>query len=235
MSRLRLPAFHDIARIIGRDADETESKLYEYYANPFAAPFSYRYARSAAPYAFGRKLPLQQILDVCRRERTPQGRKSNEDVIKLLWQLGEGRSVQTYELAPKFLNIRKDLTIRVALPFYFVEKGKAYASWLQPRKTYAPNVGGLALLASMVKNAVLVEDFQDVGFEMFDMSAPTPKADRAPTTYHLESFRVLSEAELNEKLQLVAVAYDRLVARGVQRSQRTPKQQPPAGPDLFTE
>lgn len=233
MSKLRLPAFHDIARLIGRDANETEAKLYEYYANPYGAFFNYRCARNLARYAFGRMLPLQQILDGCRRERTEQGRSCNEEVIKLLWEITKGRSVQTYELAPRFLAIRRDLNIRVALPFYFVENGKASAFWLQPRKFYALSVGELGLLASMVKLAVLVDDFRDLDFEVCDMSAPAAGQDRKPTIYHLDSFNILSETETSEKLQLLTIAYDRLVARGVQRSQRTPKQPPAAGPDLF--
>jgi hypothetical protein len=235
MSKLRTPAFHDIARLIGRDADETEAKLYEHYANPYGAFFNYRCARTLCRYAFGRMLPLQQILDGCRRERTAQGKSCNSEVIQLLWDMTAHRSVQTYELAPRFLTIRKDLNIRVSLPFYFVEDGKANTFWLQPRKFYALSVGELALLASMVKLTFLVDDFRDLGFEVCDMSAPAAGKDRQPNTYHLESFRVLSESETRDKLQLFAIAFDRLVARGVERSQRTPRQQPPAGPDLFTE
>lgn len=233
VSRLRLPAFHDIARLVGRDADETEANLYNYYANPNRAFFNYHRARALCRYAFGRMLPLQQILEGCRRERTEQGRHCNSEVLKLLWGMSAGRVVQTYELAPRFLTIRKDLNIRVALPFYFVEGRRAYAFWLQPRKSYALNTKELALLASMVKLAVLVDDFQDVGFELCDMRAPAEGEDRQPTTYHLESFEILSETETRDRLQLLAIAYDRLVARGVQRSQRTPKHPPSPAPGLF--
>ena len=54
--------------------------------------------------------------------------------------------------------------------------------------------GELALLASMVKLAILRDDFRDVGFELCDMSAPALGKDRRPTTYTLDSFRILSEA-----------------------------------------
>lgn len=235
MSKLRLPAFHDIARLIGRDANETEAKLYEYYANPYGAFFNYRCARSLARYAFGHMAPLQQIIDGCRRERTQQGRSCNEEVVKLLWEITDGRAVRTYELAPKVLSIRRDLQIRVSLPFYFVENQKASAFWLQPRKFYALNLGELGLLASIVKLAVLVDDFRELDFEVCDMSAPAAGQGRRPTIYGLDSFNVLSEAETKEKLQLLAIAYDRLVAKGVQRTQRTPKHPPASGPDMFAE
>jgi hypothetical protein len=233
MSKLRPPAFHDIARLIGRDADETEAKLYEYYANPYGAFFNYRCARAFCRFAFGRMLTLDQILEACRRERTEQGKSCNAEVISLLWNMSAHRSVRTYELAPKFLTIRKDLNIRVAPPFYFVEGDKAYVFWLQPRKTYALNLAELGLLASMVKVTFLRDDFREVGFEVCDMSAPALGKARQPNTYHLESFNILSEAETREKLQLFAIAYDRLVARGVERSPRTPKHPPASGPDLF--
>jgi hypothetical protein len=234
MSKLRLPAFHDIARVIGRDENETEAKLYEYYVNPDGAPFNYRCARSLSPYAFGRVASLQQILDACKRERTPQGRSSNEEVLKLLWDMAAGRSVRTYPLAPQRLTIRKDLAISVRLPFYFVENGRACAFWLQPRKTYALSLGALGLLASMVKLAVLRDDFRELDFQVYDMSAPAKGEDRKPTIYGLDSFKIFSEAETRDKLQLLAVGYDRCVARGVRRSQRTPKHPPVIGPDLFS-
>jgi hypothetical protein len=233
MSKLRLPAFHDIARVIGRDADETEAKLYEFYVNPNAAPFNYRYARTFSRYAFARAVPLTQILAGCRRERTKQGKLSNEEVLSLLWNLVAGRNVRTYSLAPQFLDIRKDLRISVALPFYFVENGMPCGFWLQPRKEYALSHGALGLLASIVKLAVLKDDFKELDFEVCDMSAPAKGADRKPTIYRLDSFSILSEAETREKLQLLAVAYDRCVKRGVQRSERRPKNPPATGPDLF--
>lgn len=234
MSKLRPPAFHDIARMIGRDADETEANLYSYYTNPFGAFFNYRRSQVLSRFAFGRMLPLEQILQGCQAERTEQGKNCNTEVLRLLWERSANRSVKVFTLAPKYLNIRKDLNIRVSPPFYFVEGEKAYVFWLQPRKGFAYNVGQLGLLASMVKATFLRDDFREVGFELCDMSGPEGK-DREPHTYHLESLNIISEDETREKLQLFAIAYDRCVARGVERSKRAPREQPPSGPDLFPE
>jgi hypothetical protein len=233
VSKLRPPAFHDIARLVGRDVDETEVKLYKYYTNPDRAFFNYRCARSYSRLAFGRLLQLEQILAGCELEHTKQGRSSNSEVTRLVWDMNSHRTVQTYELAPKYLTIRKDLDIRVAPPFYFVENGLASVFWLQPRKTYALSVGELGFLASMVKLTYLVDDFRDVGFEVLDLSAPALNKPRKPTRYDLASFRILSEEETRGKLLLFATAYDRVVARGVQRSQRTAARPRPSGPDLF--
>jgi hypothetical protein len=233
MSKLRLPAFYDIARLIGRDADETEARLYNYYVNPDAAFFNYRYARTSCRFAFGRMLSLEQILGGCKREKTEQGRTCNSEVLRLLWGMTHGRRVHTYELAAKYLTIRKDLHIRVAPPFYFVEDGKASIFWFQPRKSYALSLGDFALLASIIKLTYLVDDFSDVGLEICDLSSPAKNKGRMPTTYTLDSFRILTEGETRERLRLLVIAYDRLVARGVQRTQRTPKHPPTAGPDLF--
>lgn len=232
---LKPPAFHDIARIIGRDIDETEARLYEYYTNTDKAFFNYRRALKLSRFVFGREVGLSQILESCKAEKTEQGRKSNSDVLRLLWGASDSRSVRTYELAPKFLAIRKDLRIRVAPPFYFVEGDKAYVFWLQPRKNYALDHAALGFLASMIKATFLVDDFHDVGLEVCDMSSPSPKQDREITSYHLESFNIMSEGEATHKLQLFALAYDRLVARGVERSKRAQRSQQLPGPDLFSE
>jgi hypothetical protein len=180
-------------------------------------------------------VPLAHLLAGCYDEHTRQGQNSNSEVLQLLWDMAAHRTVQTYELAPKLLAIRKDLSIRVAPPFYFVEGTTAYVFWLQPRKNYALDLAALNLLSSIVKATFLVDDFRDVGFEVCDMSAPALGRDRNPTIYHLESFNIMAESETRAKLQLFALAYDRLVARGVERSKRTAKQQPLARPDLLGE
>jgi hypothetical protein len=233
MSKLRVPALPDFLRVIGRDAHETEAKLYYYYANQQAASFNYVRASSLSRFAFEHNVALDQILDACEQEKTKQGKKSNADVLRLLWDSAAGRSVRTYKMGPKYLAIRRDLKIRVAPAFYFVEDGKANEFWLQPRKTYALDHFALALLASIVKATFLVDDFESVGFEVCDMSAPTPRDERKLTTYSLNSFRIMDEQELAEKFQFFASAYDRLVARGVKHSERITRRPPPAEPDLF--
>lgn len=234
MTMLRPPAFHDIARIIGRDVIETEARLEQYYTDAFSAPFNYQRAVRLSRFALSRGVPLHSLLEGCNAEPTDQGKQSNAEVLSLLWHLSANRTVRTFELAPKPLAIRSDLRISVAPPFYFVEREQAYVYWLQPRKSYALDGDALALLASIVKSTFLVDDFRNVGFEVCDMSAPDPKLPREPRVFHLESFNIMSEEETQVKLQFFASAYDRLVARGIQRKKRPESRAPASATGLFS-
>ncbi len=231
MKKLRVPAAQDIVRIIGSSDAETEQRLYAYYTDPSGGYFSYRPAHTLCRFAFGRTLPLEQILAGCHRVRNKQGLRSNVEVLSLLWNLSKERSVRTYELRPQKLHLRRDLSIRVSPPFLFVENDKGSLFWLQPRKGHAHSLSELGLLAAIVRATYLVGDLRDVGFEVCDLSAPLGKL-RNPRTYTLESLRVPSEPEVQENLQCFARAYDNLTARGVEAKKRKPKQ-PPAGPDLL--
>ncbi len=230
MSKLKLPAVQDIARLIGVNDDDTEQRLHAYYTAQTIAGFNYGAAQRLCRYAFAHMMPLTSILEGCK-SGGPVGVRSNADVLRLVWDATTNRSVVTYGLKPKMLALRRDLVTVVAPPFYFVEDGKAYVYWLQPRKGHALSLGELSLLASMVKATFLVDDFQNVGFEVCDLSANS-EGDREARTYHLESFQIVPEAEIAEKLQGFARAYDKLVARGVRRPKRPPKQRP-TEPGLF--
>lgn len=232
MKRLKIPAAQDVVRLIGPDDAETERRLHGFLTDPSGGFFSYRPAHTLCRYAFGHALPLGRILDGCHRVRNKQGRTSNSEVLRLLWNLSEKRSVTTHELKPKKLDLRKDLSIKVAPPFYFVENGKAYVFWLQPRKGHAHSLAELGLLASIVKVTYLVDDWEDVGFEVCDLSAPILGGKRDPRTYHLESFSLHSETEVHEALQRFARAYLSLKAKGIETKKRSTKR-PDVGPGLF--
>jgi hypothetical protein len=129
--------------------------------------------------------------------------------------------------------LRKDLSIRVAPPFAFVENGRPSVFWFQPRKGHALSFSEIALLASIMKATYLVDDYEGVGFEICDLSAPDGKR-REPRIYTLSDFDLLPEAEVAERLQRFARAFDELKAEGIEQKRRKPKR-PDAGPDLFND
>lgn len=233
MKKLTVPGAQDIVRIIGSNDLETERNLFSFYTDPSGGFFSYRLSHGLCRHAYGRTLPLQQILAGCERLHNKQGRNCNKEILRLVWDLAAGRPIYTSELPTKTLVLRKDLSIRVAPAFYYVESRRASAFYLQPRKDrkYALSLAQMGLLASIMKATYLVDDFEGVGFEICDLSAP-PGQDRQPRIFTLKDFNLLSEAEVNELLQRFARAYDTLKARGIEQKKRPPKR-PPAGPDLF--
>lgn len=222
MKRLTVPAAQDIVRIVGPSDPTTEQNLLSFYTDPSGGYFSYRIAHGLCRHAFGHTLPLAQILAGCIRLRNKQSLTSNTEVLRLLWDLSDKRSVFTYELPVKRLTLRKDLSIKVSPPFAFVEDGKPSVFWFQPRKTHALSFSEMSFLASILKATYLVDDYEGVGFEICDLSAPLGKK-REPRAYTLSDFDLLPEAEVHERLQRFARAYDALRARGVEQEKRPPR------------
>jgi hypothetical protein len=233
VTTLPLPAAQDVVRVIRPTVDETEEALHAYYTDSARGIFNYIRAQGLCRFAFSHALPLQQILDGCDAEHTPVGRASNAEVLRLVWEYAASRSITTYLIKAGYFSIRKDMSIRVAPPFYFVEDGKPYAFWLQPRKHYALSFAQLGLLASMVKHTILRDDYEALGLEVCDLSVlGALSSKREVRGYHLETLNIISGEVIHEAMQRFARAYDRLVARGVQRYKR-PSKRPTAGPDLF--
>ena len=231
---LTVPAAQDIVRIIGPTDLETEQNLLSYYTDPSGGFFSYRAAHGLSRFAFSHTLPLAQILAGCEGMRNKQGVVCNSEVLSLIWELAKKRSViSSYELPIKRLPLRRDLSVKVAPPFAFVEHDKASVFWLQPRKWHALSVGEMAFLASILKATYLVDDYEGVGFEICDLSAiASLSGKRVPRTYTLDDFDLLPEAEVQERLQRFARAFDALSARGVEQKKR-PGKRPDTGPDLL--
>jgi hypothetical protein len=231
MSKLTVPAAQDIVRLVGPTDLATKQNLFSFFTDPSAGFFSYRVAHGLCRHAFAHTVPLEQILAGCDRIRHPQGVSSNVEVLRLLWAVTQKRSVTTFELPVKRLMLRKDLSIRVAPPFAFVENGRPSVFWFQPRKGHALSFSEIAFLASILKATYLVDDYEGVGFEICDLSAPDGK-NRDPRVYTLTDFDLLPEAEVLERLQRFARAFDLLRAEGIEPRKRKPKEKP-TEPDIF--
>ena len=231
MKHLQIPPAQDIARIVCPTLPETERRLTEYYMASTGV-FNYSLAQNLSPIVFAHSVPLDQALKACEQQRTDIGAKQNAEVLRLIWDAGESRTVRAYDLRPKVFRIRKDIEIKVAPPFYFVEHDQAHVFWLQPRKTHALSDLQLGLLASIIRHTFLVDDFENVGFEVLDLSVFPGTKYRAARTFRLDSLVLVSDSEVHTLLQQFATAFDRVRARGVEHRKRPPKR-PPEKPDLF--
>src|SRR4051812_33755825 len=98
MKKLTIPGAQDIVRIIGSNDLETEKNLFAFYTDPGGGFFSYRLSHGLCRHAFGRTVPLPQILAGCDRLHNKQGRSCNKEVLKLVWGLGAGRAISAHEL-----------------------------------------------------------------------------------------------------------------------------------------
>jgi hypothetical protein len=231
VNHLPIPAAQDIVRIVASSADETERRLTEYYTEAGAA-FNYSLSQRLSSIVYSHSMPLAHALSACQLEPTRQGAKQNAKVIELIWDAGNDRTIIPYKLQAKTFRIRRDLGIRVAPPFYFVENGSPQVFWLQPRKTHSPSGTQFGLLAAIIRSTFLVDDFAELGLEILDLSSFTGTKFRQTRILRIEDLVLPSPNDVQAAMQLFANAYDRVKSKGVEKKRRTSKR-PPMHPDFF--
>ncbi|MBP0492780.1 hypothetical protein [Roseomonas indoligenes] len=175
-------------------------------------PWNYQKSRDLAPYAFERKVPLTALRAACLSIPTETGRSANWEVVQMVRAASAGREVRCHATPDGLFRVRRDLAIRVAANFYFVEGERTKILWLQPRRGYALNEAQLGMFGALARMALLVEHFETAELEILDLSAPEPKAARVSRILHLSDLPAVSDDDVEAAIQRVVSAYDAIVA-----------------------
>ncbi len=231
-----LPPAHDSVRLIRETLDETCAVLLEHLRRK-PNPWSYQRARSLAPFALSGEVPIAALKHACdTAPMIPAGRAATWDVVQLVSLAGAGRTLQCYGITDGSVNIRKDLSVRVAADFYLVENGRATVFWLQPRRGFALTDRQLGIFGTLLRMALLKGDFVDAGIEIVDLSAP-PRQSRQVRKLGLGDLPEIPEPEVVQGLQRVADAYDAIKRMDIDwealRRKAKPKERKGREDDLF--
>jgi hypothetical protein len=205
-------------------------RLTEYYRG--RAPFNYLPARGVAKPVYSGDLSLAAALETCRARGIPAGRKSNAEVIKLIWAAAQGRNFKYYDLTPRMFPIRRDLSVPVDALFFFVEGGKVKIFWLQPRRGFNPSDEGLGLPAEMVRQMYRA-DFDDFELELLDLSVPADEAQHRSRRLGFGDLPAVSDKDLEAAAQHFADAYDIVRQMEIKRPERQRRERPSDTRDLF--
>lgn len=220
MMILPVPSIQDVARLVCPTVPETVEKLKGYYAA--SGPFSYDHAKRVAKLLYSGEISLDAAMFGCLTTGNPLGRQSNAEVVKHIWRAAQGRELLCYALSRRQFKIHRDLSIGVHPPFYFVENLRPKLYWLQPRRRYALTAEQLGILASVIKMAFVVDDFEEAGaeLELFDVSIPQGGSERAPRILNFSDLPLLSESGLQDALERFAEAYFQACELGIERAAR---------------
>ena len=233
-----LPALQDCIAIHRPTLEETVFQLVEFYTR-FGAGWNYNPLRSMSGFALSHRLPLHVLKSGILQTGAPGGRRPNADVLEMLWEHGEGRSLECRKFASSGLVVRKDLTINIPVDLAIKEGGRRSLCWIQPRKGFALTEEQIGKVASLIKFRYLVDDYEDYGVEIVDCSAP-PRAERVITSYTLKDLELITSDEATEMVQHLVRAYDIVCAMGrdfkAEKDARRKRGGPPPtpAPDLFT-
>jgi hypothetical protein len=228
----KVPAVQDIVRIIRPSHDETVLALKKYLEGG-GGSFNYQASADLARKTFQQEFSLPEVAAACQALRHPVARVQNAEVLGYVWRHGTNRSVRTYEVAPKVIGIRSDVSVRVAPTFAFVEDGVPSLFWLQPRKRFALSIRQLGLLGSLIRKTYLVDDFANVGLEFLDLSVGSGNQ-RQCAAHRLEELPTLSDDEVAHCLDRFLCAYDAIPESDAKKQDRPPRPSPPSA-GLFDE
>jgi len=195
--------------------------------------FNYDPARRAARALYSGEVPLDAAVHGCLHKGNPLGRRSNAEVVKLIWKAAQGRQLFCHDLSPRQFFIRSDLGISVSPLFYFIEADRIKIYWLQPRRRYGLTYEQMGVLAAIIRLAFVRDDFDAAGLELFDASVPEGSRERAGATYSFSDLPVLSDSDIKSALTRFVAAYDEICAEDVQPSTRKDKRRDGGQPGLF--
>jgi len=232
MKPKRLPAAHDIARLVRPTVHETVLALVQHYSTP-PGYFSYAPFHRLAPRIATGGLSRLQAVRICELAATDQGRKPNGEVAGLMWDAFAGRESMAFQLTPRDFFVRKELAIPIRPVCYFVERGRPTVLFVQPRKRFGLSITEHGIAASLAKSCFVVDDFEAADIEILDLSVPTGAKQRHPRTFRLSDLALLDDVELAKLMGVFVEAHDIVQTMNIVRPKRKQCENPADQEDLF--
>ena len=204
-----VPPAHEIVRFYSKTHQGRVDAFVRYWTGS-PLPWSFEPVRRLAKIAYGHEMPLSSLIRTAGMRAGPGGKEHNEEAIEAIYNHGKGTSVHCYGLpSASPLYIRKDLAIRGEAHFYYVEDRAVRVVFVQPRRTFIPEMGQFGILTAILRKTALTTDFQkrDAEIEILDLSCRSG-AKRVCRTLGSSDLPIVSDAELESILEQIAVAYD---------------------------
>lgn len=206
MSKNKLPHLPHIAKAIRPTIQETAKALHE--LDKGMPPWNYGKAVNMTSLLYSGELSLTAALKACDTIKHPQGVISNAEVIKAVWADSQKASYLCYPLKERLFYIRPDLAIPVRPRFYFVKNDVVHIFWLQPWKIFEMTEEQLGIVASVIKDTFVVDEFSEARLHMLDTSAPEKDSAREPQVFGFDDLPMLSYDQLKSAFDRFAAAYD---------------------------
>lgn len=216
-----IPPLTELAAAHGETKDELISFFLAYYDRP-SASFNYLTSTRLVKQAYRGFRDISQLVESCGCEKTKQGLKSNQDIVRLGAPVAFDRTMQVFDLPRRQFAFGRDLRTGFRVPFFFVENGIVKLYFLQPRKGLSLSPDQMAMIAKIHKRFLLDTEFfgQQTDLEYVDLSADGGTGERAVTRYSMRSLELWSEKRLSDRLTMIAEALDYVRNSGLIKPRR---------------
>lgn len=230
---LPIPPIQDIVRLVGDDVATTVENYRGFLAKS-GGLWGYDPAKRLARAVFSHEMSRAAATRACSTRGHPSGRTSNAEVGGLIWDAASKREKRMcFPLKPQHLQLRPDFGVKVDPQFFFVEGGRPVIFYLQPRRGFQPSWYGLRLISSAIKATHAVDELEEAGLLLLDLSCPAGSRDRAVVEYGFDQLEPLPRHEVENFFQRFADAHDILAAEGVSRKKRETSKRKSEQDDLF--
>lgn len=219
ITRFGLP---HIAKALRPTVAETERALHRLDAG--VPQVNYDLCWRLAHPLYSGVIPFSAALAAAGRITNPVNRRSNEEVIQVLWSDSQRISYHCHPLRPRPFGIRFDLDIIVKPRMYIVENGQAKIFWLQPWKFFELSEEQMGVLATVIRHAFAIDEFEHADLYLLDTSADKYSRARRPRVFGFADLPLLTDAQLKSAFDRFALAYD------AYQQNRRPPPKPPKHP-----
>lgn len=226
MTQLPTPPVPDLARASGHTRDEMVNWLLGYYEGQ-GAPFNYISGTLSIKQGYRGLHNLEQLLAGTNREKLPQGKKSNSDIVNLAAPLSFGRQTRVFDLGTQRFHFGRDLHSGYRIPFFFVEDKTVKLYYLQPRKSFNLTMRQMSMVATIHKKFLLDTEFygEKCDIEYVDLSADQLTGVREVNTFRLSDLEIWSDRDLTDRLTLISESIEYIKSNSLaeKRVRKSPK------------
>lgn len=220
---LPIPPLQDVVRLTGHDVPSTITN-YRRHLQGSGPVWGYGPAKRLAKAAFSLEMTRQMAAEECGRRGHVLGRPHNEEVGGLIWDAAHERGqFMCHDLAPRQLNLRADISVKVDPQFFFIANGRPVLFYLQPRRSHVPGRHGLQIIASAIHTLFAVDDLAGSDLLLLDLSVPQDAGQRVVRTFGYRDLPPLPTTEIETFFQRFVDAYDILTKEGVVQKARRPR------------